>query len=421
MRRRKALPGPAFRRLPMGGTAVMRRDEGRERAGRVLIVDFDEDEAATLGARLEARGYQAVAAASEAEASEALAAFDPPVVVIDAKLGEASGLALLARLKRERPNLLCVMTTAEADIETAVGALREGAHDYYVKSAGLDELLAVLDRCFEEHELQGQKLAAYEALWRAKEMAENANRAKSEFLAHMSHELRTPLNAINGFSALMMQGIYGPLDERYRAYAEDIYVSGMHLLDIINDILDLSKAEAGQLKLQEGDVDIEIVVATACRLVATRLEDAGLELAVRLPPDLPRLRGDERKLRQALLNLLSNAVKFTPRAGHIEVSASWGVEAGLILRVRDTGIGIARENIARVLQPFVQLDGVWERQHEGTGLGLPLVAAMVELHGGRIAIDSDVGKGTTVSLTFPAARFLPRPEPPLRQAVGEAG
>ena len=394
----------------------MTREGAREHARRILIVDDDEDYAASLGDLLGSRGHHVVTAANETEARDALAAFDPPVAMIDITLGRASGMALLARLMEERPNLICVMITARADVETAVAALREGAYDFYVKTTGIDELLAVLNRCFEKHELQQQKLIAHEALRRAKEMAEDANRAKSEFLANMSHELRTPLNAINGFSQVMMQGLYGQLDERYRSYAEDIYVSGMHLLDIINDILDLSKAEAGQLTLQETDVDIEAVVSAACRLIVPRLADAGLELSVRLPADLPRLRGDERKLRQALLNLLSNAIKFTPKGGHIEVSTSWSAETGLILCVRDTGIGIARENIAKVLQPFVQLDGAWDRQHEGTGLGLPLVAAMAELHGGYVTIDSDPGKGTTVSLTFPAARLLPCVEAALRPA-----
>jgi signal transduction histidine kinase len=222
----------------------------------------------------------------------------------------------------------------------------------------------------------------------------------------MSHELRTPLNAIIGFSELMVQGVLGPIEnENYLSYIKDIHFSGRHLLDIINDILDYSKAEAGKLELLETEVDLRQTVATLLRLTGPKARDAGLVLRHRLPPELPRLWCDERKLKQMLLNLLSNAVKFTPSGGRIDVRIDY-TPIRLAISVRDTGIGIAKSDQARIVQPFVQLENSTSRIHEGTGLGLTLVKAMVELHGGNLSFESELGRGTTARLTFPADRII---------------
>jgi signal transduction histidine kinase len=241
-------------------------------------------------------------------------------------------------------------------------------------------------------------------LRRAKETAEAASRTKTEFLATMSHELRTPLNAIIGFSELMIHGVLGPIDNpQYREYLDDIHQSGKHLLSIINDILDFSKAEACKLELHESEVDIHQVVIAVTRLMGPRARDAGLELCDRIPPELPHLWCDERKLKQMLLNLLTNAVKFTPRGGNIEVEAGCN-ETGLTILIRDTGIGIAKADLIRVLQPFVQGDNELSRRHEGTGLGLTLVNSMIAMHGGSFHLESEVGSGTTAVLGFPPER-----------------
>jgi len=235
-----------------------------------------------------------------------------------------------------------------------------------------------------------------------------ANRAKTEFLANMSHELRTPLNAILGFSEIMRGEQFGPLgNPRYREYATDIHESGSHLLSVINDILDLARIEAGHLDLNEETVDPAALIDAGLRLVRERAEAHGIALATRIAPDLPAIRADERKLKQTLINLLSNAVKFTPDDGRVTVSVAASEAEGLTIVVSDTGIGIRAEDLPKVFDPFVQVDGGLARAYEGTGLGLPLSKAMVELHGGCLDLVSEPGAGTTATIRLPAERFLP--------------
>src|SRR5438067_9264769 len=240
---------------------------------------------------------------------------------------------------------------------TALAALRRGSYDYFDKSDNPAALLPVLDRCFDQVALQIQRNAAYEALRIAKEKAEAASRIKSGFLATMSHELRTPLNAIIGFSEMMRHEVLGPLgNEQYRAYAVDIHDSGTHLLEIINDFLDLSKAEVGKLELHEEVFDLRSTVRSVRQLTSESIRAASLFHSFELAEDLPLLRGDERKTKQVLLNLVTNAVKFTPAGGRLEVDGRFDRITGLSLMVTDTGIGIPPGDIGRVLEPFEQVD-----------------------------------------------------------------
>jgi PAS domain S-box-containing protein len=258
-----------------------------------------------------------------------------------------------------------------------------------------------------------QKLAAI-TLAEAKSQAELANRTKSDFLANVSHELRTPLNAILGFSEIVSDELLGPCNvPQYVEYAHDIHTSGRHLLEVINDILDLSKLEAGKMELHEESLDIAQVIDGSLRLVHERAAHHGVVLAVDSHP-LPRVRADARILKQALLNLLSNSIKFTPEGGSVTVRAMLESEGDLRLEVADTGIGIAPEDIARVMEPYGQANTEVVRRHAGTGLGLPLVKKLIELHGGRVAIASSVGEGTTVTLYLPRERLL-APEPPAEE------
>jgi signal transduction histidine kinase len=204
-----------------------------------------------------------------------------------------------------------------------------------------------------------------------------------------------------------MQGILGPVtNDSYIGYLKDIHDSGIDLLNIINDILDLSKAEAGKLELSEQTVDVSGVLDAACRLMTAKIDGAGLTVVTTLAPKLSLLFCDRLKLKQVLLNLLSNAVKFTLPGGRIEITASSDPERGFTVVLRDTGIGIAKADIPRILQPFEQVESSLSRSHNGTGLGLPLTAAMMELHGGRIEIDSEIDQGTTVTIVFPPDRLV---------------
>jgi signal transduction histidine kinase len=238
-------------------------------------------------------------------------------------------------------------------------------------------------------------------------VAEEASRAKSTFLATVSHELRTPLNAIIGFSEIIRKQMFGPVGSaRYLSYAGDINDSALHLLSLVNDLLDLAKAEAGKQELYEEDLAIGEIASTCVHLMAERAADAGvrLELVDRLDGCL--FRGDERKMRQIMLNLLSNAVKFTPAEGRITFDAGCADDGGLQLSVRDSGIGMTADGIAKALEPFGQIAEVMTRTTGGTGLGLPLTVKLVELHGGTLAIDSSPGAGTTITLQFPPDRTI---------------
>ena len=222
----------------------------------------------------------------------------------------------------------------------------------------------------------------------------------------MSHELRTPLNAIIGFAEIMQMELLGPMgSEQYRGYATDIHDSARHLLGLINDILDVSKIEAGKADLNEQDVDVARLIESVIRLIAERAQRAEGALSSRVEGSIPPFYGDDRKLKQILINLLSNAVKFTPGGGRVELSARIDETGDLLLAVADTGIGIAPGDLERAMQPFGQVDSRLNRRYEGTGLGLPLTRGLVELHGGTLTLDSELDRGTIVTVRLPAARL----------------
>ncbi|HEY9080245.1 PAS domain S-box protein [Magnetovibrio sp.] len=251
-----------------------------------------------------------------------------------------------------------------------------------------------------------QRIEFQHQLIEAKERAEIASRVKTEFLANMSHELRTPLNAIIGFSDVMLSGLFGGLEPRYQEYIENIRDSGSHLLAVINDILDVSRIEAGRMDLRPERISIAELIESATRLIRDRATEAGLSMNRRVPKDLPDLMVDSQRIKQVLLNILSNAVKFTPEGGKVTVKANLSKSNELTISVSDTGIGMSEAEIATALTPFGQVDSKLARKFDGTGLGLPLTKSFVELHGGILSIKSTPKQGTTVSVRFPTDRLV---------------
>ena len=273
----------------------------------------------------------------------------------------------------------------------------------------LESRVAELERMQERIGAQslqmGELAARLEAL---RSEAERANRTKSEFLANMSHELRSPLNAIIGFAEIMKDELFGSLGSaQYREYALDIWSSGRHLLDVINDILDLSKIEAGKAELAETRFDLAATVAACLRLIAGRAQQADVSVRSTVAGEGIGLLGDERKIKQVLINLLTNAIKFTKPGGRVKVEIADDA-SHLDVRISDTGIGMSPEEIPIALAAFGQVDSSLARKHEGTGLGLPLSKALVEMHGGQLLIESEVGIGTTVTVRLPPDRVLRR-------------
>lgn len=258
------------------------------------------------------------------------------------------------------------------------------------------------------HDISQRKKVEVQLLTATRE-AELANRAKTEFLANMSHELRTPLNAIIGFAEIIEREILGPISEpKYQEYAGDILSGGQHLLEIVNDILDLAKIESGTTSLSETRVDVRQIIRTCGRLVQDRATAAGLSINFQTPNDLPNLWVDERNMKQILINLLSNAVKFTPSGGQLEIGARSVEDTGCVeIYVSDTGIGMSRENITKAMTLFGQIDGRLARKYDGTGLGLPLVQALCDAHGAELKLISAEDDGTTASVIFPHTRVLP--------------
>ncbi|WP_247876989.1 sensor histidine kinase [Azospirillum brasilense] len=238
--------------------------------------------------------------------------------------------------------------------------------------------------------------------------SDRAHRAKAEFLAHMSHELRTPLNAVLGFSEVLLAETFGPLGSpRYRSYAADIHASGTHLLSLIDGILDLSQSETTRTEMQEEAINVADAARQALAQMGDKAAARGVDIGEDLSGDLPLLYGDARALQRMLTNLLSNAVKFTPSGGQVMLSASPMPDGGIGLMVADTGAGIAEDELTRVLEPFGSADMAVPRGATGTGIGLPVVKRLMEMHGGRLDLYSEPGAGTTAILMFPPRRSLP--------------
>ncbi|HZT89026.1 MAG TPA: ATP-binding protein [Stellaceae bacterium] len=369
----------------------------------VLIVDSDHGFADELAPVL--RDYRVGRVAAGDDLFSAFKTLDPVVAIVDLGCAASAGDSLLERIPELWPQVGVVATARQADARAVAAAFRHGAAAFYDKTWPLEELPALLQLALARREQQMRVDRALERLTEAQQAVAAASRAKSEFIATMNHELRTPLNAIIGFSEVILKAGEDAIKDPYTSYLADICESGKHLLAVINDILEFSKAEVGNLNLSEDEVPLVELVASVGRVVGPKIREANIEFCNLVTGNLPQLWCDERKLRQMLVNILTNAVKFTPSGGRVEVEAIVTADA-LTLEVRDTGIGIAAADLPRVVEPFVQLGDGLAREREGGGLGLPLVKALMEAHEGRLELESQPGKGTVARLVFPPERIV---------------
>ncbi len=375
--------------------------QAAERAD-VLVADDDMVHRLLMRESLESAGFIVHEAGDGLEALDLLDRLQPELMFLDAMMPRVDGFAACVET-RKRPHgahIPVLMVTGLDDVSSIDRAYQAGATDFITKPINWPLFNHRARFLLRFGRIQRQ-------LHDAMERSEAASRAKTEFLATMSHELRTPLNAIIGFSEVLKRELLGPLgQDRYREYARDINESGAHLLNLISDILEYSKSECGKLRLVEGEVDIGQLLATAVRQTGPRADTAGITIHREGADQSLRIHGDERKLRQVLLNLLSNAVKFTPVGGEVRVSLQRDDDGNIVIRITDTGIGIAPEDMPKVFSAFGQVDNAWTRRHEGTGLGIPLAKAMIELHGGTLTIDSKIASGTVVEVRLPRERVL---------------
>lgn len=341
------------------------------------------------------------------------------LIMLDIRMPHLSGFDVMEQLAAQDQDdyLPILVLTAQTDRETRLRALGAGAKDFLTKPFDRDEVLNrirnMLDIRLLHNQVRDQKLLLEEQvrertadLHHALESAEAASQAKSQFLAIVSHELRTPLTAILGFAEIMRGEALAPLDSRYKKYAEDMHDSGRSLLKIVNDLLDTVNVEAGTVEINKADVDIGKVVAESVLIAKAGADRSQPALRAELPDDFPHLLADPALLRRSVTELASNGLKFTPSDGEVEIRAERNKGGGIVISIRDTGIGISPDQIKRVLTPFGQTDVNLDRRNEGVGLGLSLAKAFTELHGGRLSVASEIGKGTVVALTFPRDRVI---------------
>ena len=385
----------------------------RPSALRLLLIEDNPADARLTAELLRETGLVGIELTVADTLAAGLARLDEDftVVLADLSLPDAQGLETVCKLREANLRVPLVVLTGLDDERIAVEMLQNGAQDYLVKGHGDGHVIArAIHYAIERKRSELQ-------LTEAKEEAEAANRAKTTFLAHMSHELRTPLNAIIGFSDIIAGDMLGPdAWEVAREYARYINASGRHLLKLVNDILDLSKSLAGPWELHDELVDMSALLRECVDLVTVQAAQKQVAIGLTVPHDTASMRGDELRLKQAMLNLLSNAVKFSRDGSRVEVVSGQNGVGDLEVSVRDQGVGMDPDEIPIALEPFRQLKNVGSGQ-EGTGLGLPLAKMIIEKHGGTLAIDSAAGAGTTVLVTLPGWRIIRTGEDELRRSA----
>lgn len=366
---------------------------------KVLLIEDDviDQMAFERCVKTEGLPYDYKIAGSVSEAKEILTSNSFDVIVTDFSLGDGNAFDLLTL------NLDCpvIMVTGEGDEETAKEGYQKGVNGFLIKTTHNSHLkyLPVEVENAIEHARTKKELI------KAKEIAEAATRAKSDFLANMSHELRTPLNAIIGFSDMIRMGLSGDVSEKQAEFIEDIYSSGEHLLSLINDILDLSKIESGNMDIQYSSVNLEKLIQRSTIFFKEKMLNNNLKLSMQIDLKTDCLEVDERLIKQVVVNLISNAVKFTPEGGSVIVGTKKSNNDDMIkIYIKDTGIGIKEEDMHLLFEPFKQIESVYTKKYAGTGLGLALCKDIVELHGGELWVESEWGKGSCFCFTIPKKR-----------------
>ncbi len=396
----------------------------------VILVEDEAGTRATLCGILEDTGYEVIGLERGVEALETIRGNHFDVIITDIRLPDVDGMDILELAKEINPDAAVIMMTGYASMETAVDAVNHGAYAYFLKPINPDELKTAIANALKQQRLLVENKRLVDSLQYSNKLlfeanaqlrqeitertrveqelidksgeVEEANRLKSEFLAHMSHELRTPLNAIIGFSELLIDGVLGKITQKQKKCLTDILASSQHLLSLINEVLDLSKIESGKTELRLTNFTLTDIIEPLKRSIMPMLTSRKQSLEIEVPDNLPLVRADKAKVRQVLLNLLSNAIKFTADGGWLKIEAAWRNDWCQV-SVSDNGIGINKEDQERMFEPFCQLDSPLTRERSGTGLGLTIARQIIERHGGQIWVESDYGKGSRFTFTLPLA------------------
>lgn len=370
----------------------------------ILIVDDNAANCELLALRLGRQGYRCAMTLSGKEALAMVDRETPDMVLLDMMMPEMDGLEVLRILRQQHDSvtLPVLMVTARSQGEDVVAAFAAGANDYIEKPVDFPVLLARLRHHLEHKRLDDEVKTSRSRLEEQNHQLEMGNQYKINFLSSMSHELRTPLNAVLGFSEVLLDEMLGSLNDKQKKYCQEIYNSGSYLLLIINDLLDLSKIEAGKLDLEIQTTDIQALLDSAISLVQERAQRRGITLSSEIDEHLGAVEWDALRVKQVLINLLGNAIKFTEAGKQVRLIARGTANDEVMLSVSDQGCGIAREDLERIFQPFEQATtSMRKRTVEGTGLGLALVSQLVALHGGRVEAESEIGVGSRFTVYLP--------------------
>jgi len=383
----------------------MLETQPREKAS-ILIVDDDPIVRALMQEALAADGYSVIEAADGVEGYLLYHEYRPDLTLLDLVMPRMDGYELcrILRARAESAHAPIVVTTGLDDVPSIARAYDVGATDFIPKPVNWLVLKHRIRNILRANRALAEMRRDTEILTSARDAAEFASQARAEFLASVSHELRTRLNAIVGFSDMMSDRMFGPLDDKYAEYANIIRESGRHLLAIVNDTLDVALSDEDRLALAEKRTDIGDIAELGLKIVEDMARRSKVELVGEVEEELPPVIGDPAKLTQILVNLLSNAIKFSERGGTVRLKVTQQAGHGITLRVEDNGIGMSSDQIPIALAPFGRVKNSAGRKHDGVGIGLPLTKRLVELHGGTIELESDLGRGTVASVHLPETR-----------------